>query len=154
MDTSESNILSKLDEQIAPDDFFEYWLNDEKEELEKTSTPSAPGDIDVSGGGTDTEKAESASNGILSKFKSTVSTVKRKVSGALSNISPHCHDVTKILPSNDHTSKSTDTEESELSVYPDSGALVAPPKVKDVLTGGKRKEGSKPTRCKKKSKKK
>jgi len=36
-----------------------FAMNDEKEELEKTSTPSAPGDIDVSGGGTDTEKAES-----------------------------------------------------------------------------------------------
>ena len=134
MDTSESNTLSTLDEQKAPDAFLEYWLNDddEKEELEKkkTSTPSAPGDIDVSGGGTDTEKAESASNGVISMLKSTVSTVTRKVSGALSNISPHCHDDAKILPSND-TSKSTDTEESELSVYPDSGALVAPPKVKD-----------------------
>ena len=130
-----------------------FAMNAEKEELEKTSTPSAPGDIDVSGGGTDTEKAESASNGVISMLKSTVSTVTRKVSGALSNISPHCHDVTKILPSNDHTSKSTDTEESELSVYPDSGALVAPPKVKDVLTGGKRKEGSKPTRRKKKRQK-
>ena len=52
-------------------------------------------------------------------------------------------------PSND-TSKSTDTEGVELS---DSGALVAPPKVKDVLTGGKRKEGSKPTRRKKKRQK-
>ena len=105
MDTSESNTLSTLDEQKAPDAFLEYWLNDddEKEELEKkkTSTPSAPGDIDVSGGGTDTEKAESASNGVISMLKSTVSTVTRKVSGALSNISPHCHDVTKILPSND-----------------------------------------------------
>ena len=38
-------------------------------------------------------------------------------------------------------------------MYPDSGALVAPPKVKDVLTGGKRKEGSKPTRRKKKRQK-
>ena len=36
-----------------------FAMNAEKEELEKTSTPSAPGDIDVSGGGTDTEKAES-----------------------------------------------------------------------------------------------
>ena len=36
-----------------------FAMNSEKEELEKTSTPSAPGDIDVSGGGTDTEKAES-----------------------------------------------------------------------------------------------
>jgi len=62
-------------------------------------------------------------------------------------------DDVKILPSND-TSKSTDTEESELSSYPDSsGAMVAPPKVKDVLTGGKRKEGSKPTRRKKKRQK-
>ena len=152
MDTSKSNILSTLDEQKAPDPFIEYWLNDEKEELEKTSTPSAPGDIDVSGGGTDTEKAESTSNGMISRLKSTVSTVTRKVSGALSNISPHCHDDVKILPSNE-TNKSTDTEESELSVYPDSGALVAPPKVKDVLTGGKRKEGSKPTRRKKKRQK-
>ena len=143
------------DDDGAPDDFLQYWLNDEDEELEKkkTSTPSAPGDIDVSGGGTDTEKAGSTSNRVISMLKSTVSTVTRKVSGALSNISPHCHDDAKILPSND-TSKSTDTEESELSVYPDSGALVAPPKVKDVLTGGKRKEGSKPTRRKKKSKKK
>ena len=63
-------------------------------------------------------------------------------------------DDAKILPSND-TDKSTDTEGVELSLYPDSsGAMVAPPKVKDVLTGGKGKEGSKPTRCKKKSKKK
>jgi len=39
-------------------------------------------------------------------------------------------------------------------LYPDSsGAMVAPPKV-EMLVGGKRKEGSKPTRCKKKSKKK
>ena len=141
MDTSESNTLSTLDEQKAPDAFLEYWLNDddEKEELEKkkTSTPSAPGDIDVSGGGTDTEKAESASNGIISRFKSTVSTVTRKVSGALSNISPHCHDVTKILPSND-TSKSTDTEGVELSVYPDSGSLDSPPDV-EALADGKHK---------------
>ena len=152
MDTSKSNILSTLDEQKAPDDFFEYWLNDEKEELEKTSTPSAPSDIDVSGGGTDTEKAESTSNRIISRLKSTVSTVTRKVSGALSNISPHCHDDVKILPSNE-TNKSTDTGGVELSVYPDSESLVAPPKVKDVLTGGKRKEGSKPTRRKKKRQK-
>ena len=63
-------------------------------------------------------------------------------------------DDAKILPSND-TDKSTDTEGVELSSYPDSsGAMVAPPKVKDVLTGGKRKEGSKPTRCEKKRKKK
>ena len=117
-----------------------FAMNAEKEELEKTSTPSASGDIDVSGGGTDTEKAESnvTSNGILSRLKSIV---RDKVNEALSIISPHCHDVTKILPSND-TSKSTDTEESELSAYPDSGSLVAPPKVKDVLTGGKRKGGS------------
>ena len=38
-------------------------------------------------------------------------------------------------------------------MYPDSGALVAPPKVKDVLTGGKRKGGSKPARRKKKRQK-
>ena len=83
---------------------------------------------------------------VISMLKSTVSTVKR----ALSNISTHCHDdVTKILPSNE-TNKSTDTGGVELSVYPDSESLVAPPKVKDVLTGGKRKEGSKPTRRKKK----
>ena len=99
------------------------------------------------------QEKDTSSNGIISRLKSTVSTVTRKFSGALSNISPHCHDdVTKILPSND-TSKSTDTEESELSVYPDSGTLVAPPKVKDVRTGGKRKEGSKPTRRKKKRQK-
>ena len=86
---------------------------------------------------------------VISMLKSTVSTVKR----ALSNISPHCHDdVTKILPSNE-TNKSTDTGGVELSVYPDSESLVAPPKVKDVLVGGKRKRGSKPTRRKKKSKK-
>jgi len=117
------------DDDGAPDAFLQYWLNDEDEELEKkkTSTPSAPGDIDVSGGGTDTEKAGSTSNRIISRLKSTVSTVTRKVSGALSNISPHCHDVTKILPSND-TSKSTDTEGVELSVYPDSGALDSPPR--------------------------
>jgi len=37
--------------------------------------------------------------------------------------------------------KSTDTEGVELSSYPDSsGSMVAPPKVKDVLTGGKRKD--------------
>ena len=148
------DVRSTSDEQRATDDFLEYWMNDDKEELEKkkTSTPSAPGDIDVSGGGTDTEKAESASNGVISMLKSTVSTVKRKFSGALSNISPHCHDDVKILPSND-PSKSTDTEESELSAYPDSGSLVAPPKVKDVLTGGKRKGGSKPARRKKKRQK-
>ena len=62
-------------------------------------------------------------------------------------------DDAKILPSN-ATSKSTDTEGVELSVYPDSGSFDSPPKVKDVLTGGKRKGGSKPTRHKKKSKKK
>jgi len=138
------DVRSTLDEQKAPDAFLEYWLNDDKEELEKkkTSTPSAPGDIDVSGGGTDTEKAESASNGVISMLKSTVSTVTRKVSGALSNISPHCHDVTKILPSND-TSKSTDTEGVELSSYPDSsGAIDSPPEV-EMLVGGKRKRGSK-----------
>ena len=142
MDTSESNTLSTSDEQRAPDDFFEYWLNDEKEELEKTSTPSAPGDIDVSGGGTDTEKAESASNGIISRLKSTVSTVTRKVSGALSNISPHCHDdVTKILPSND-TNQSTDTEEVEGSLNPDSsGAIGTPPELKVVRTGGRKRKG-------------
>ena len=44
-------------------------------------------------------------------------------------------DDAKILPSND-TGKSTDTEGVELSVYPDSGSLVAPPKVNNVLTGG------------------
>ena len=38
-------------------------------------------------------------------------------------------------------------------MYHDSGSLVAPPKVKDVLTGGKRKGGSKPTRRKKKRQK-
>ena len=37
-------------------------------------------------------------------------------------------------------------------MYPDSGSLVAPPKVNMFLLGGKRKEGSKPTRRKKKSK--
>jgi len=59
----------------------------------------------------------------------------------------------KILPSN-ATDKSTDTEGVELSVYPaDSGSFDSPPKVKDVLTGGKRKGGSKASRCKKKSKK-
>jgi len=138
------------DDDGAPDAFLQYWLNDEDEELEKkkTSTPSAPGDIDVSGGGTDTEKAGSTSNRIISRLKSTVSTVTRKVSGALSNISPHCHDVTKILPSND-TSKSTDTEGVELSVYPDSGSFDSPPEV-EMLVGGKRKRGSKASRRKNK----
>jgi len=37
-------------------------------------------------------------------------------------------------------------------VYPDSGSLDSPPEV-EMLVGGKRKEGSKPTRRKKKSKK-
>ena len=61
-------------------------------------------------------------------------------------------DVTKNLPSND-TSKFTDTEGVELSSYPDSsGSIDSPPEV-DMLVGGKRKEGSKPTRRKKKSKK-
>ena len=125
------------DDDGAPDAFLQYWLNDEDEELEKkkTSTPSAPGDIDVSGGGTDTEKAGSTSNRIISRLKSTVSTVTRKVSGALSNISPHCHDVTKILPSNE-TNKTTDTEGVELSSYPDSsGAIDSPPEV-EMLVGG------------------
>ena len=93
----------------------------------------------MSGGGTDTEKAESASNGVISMLKSTVSTVKR----ALSNISPHCCDDVKILPSND-TSKSTDTEGVELSVYPPgSGSLVSPPEVEKKLVGGKRKATNK-----------
>ena len=59
-------------------------------------------------------------------------------------------DDAKILPSND-TDKSTDTEGVELSSYPDSsGATDSPPKVKDVLTGGKRKGGSKASRRKNK----
>ena len=62
-------------------------------------------------------------------------------------------DDAKILPSND-TDKSTDTEGVELSSYPDSsGSIDSPPEV-EMLVGGKRKGGSKASRCKKKRKKK